>query len=418
MNLLSGVEQDFHRPQKSPGAYEWWHFDGTDNRSGYSFSIQFHAGNLFSAYYQDSLKTYWEKTKSPLVEPSQPPQAPNPSTHSVRSPLRQGFAGQAGQVPISNPPVVSPPNPLDYCGVSFRLFHKGAMTVESLQEFSQKSLKASDKNGAVLLGPNRFNWDQRGDPPSYVLTVQAPLHGGRTTVRARLFFTPHAIKMPNLSNTETPKEIGTSTHTWILAAPWCHVEGTLEWVNPEGEPLKEVAFVGTGYHDHHLGTVPLDRFVKAWHWGHARLGGEDLVYSALVLNEKEEATQTFLLSADGTQARLWRANVIISKNRRNFFWLPYQPRMEFPGAQGLRIHHRHICGDGPVQLFFEDNVRWTVEGKAVEGQGLSNYLYPPRLSNRFFFPLLKGKSLIIKLSDDTGPLPPASDDVSTTRPAL
>ncbi len=67
MNLLTGVNQDFHRPQKAPGAYEWWHFDGIDDRTGYSFSIQFFAGNLFSAYYQDSLKTYWEKTKSPLI---------------------------------------------------------------------------------------------------------------------------------------------------------------------------------------------------------------------------------------------------------------------------------------------------------------------------------------------------------------
>ncbi|HEV2352843.1 MAG TPA: hypothetical protein VGR89_01260, partial [Puia sp.] len=199
MNLLAGVEQDFHRPQKSPGAYEWWHFDGTDDKSGYSFVIQFHAGNLFSAYYQDSLKTYWEKTKSPM----------SPEI------LVKGDAG----------PSIAP-NPLDYCGVSFRLFHEGRMVAESLQEFSRKSLKAPDKHGAVLLGPNRFNWDQRGDPPSYVLTAQAPLHGGKTTVRARLFFTPNLKYNPTLPQPDIP-----STHTWVLAAPLCHVEGTFEWVD-------------------------------------------------------------------------------------------------------------------------------------------------------------------------------------------
>src|ERR1039458_3159083 len=131
MNLLSGVNQDFHRPQQAPGAYEWWHFDGTDEKNGYAFSIQFHAGNLFSAYYQDNLKTYWQKTKSPLVDPSIP-------------------SGRSGQVPQPNPSVVSPPNPLDYCGVALRVFHKDVMVGEALQEFPAKFLKASDKQGAVL----------------------------------------------------------------------------------------------------------------------------------------------------------------------------------------------------------------------------------------------------------------------------
>jgi carotenoid 1,2-hydratase len=383
MNLLSGVEQDFHRPQKLPGAYEWWHFDGTDDRSGYTFTIQFHAGNLFSAYYQDSLKTYWEKTKSPLVG------------NAIES---------------------EAPNPLDYCGVSFRLFYRGAMVVESLQEFSQKSLKASDKYGAVLLGPNRFNWDQRGDQPSYVLTVQAPIHGDRTTVRVRLFFTPNAVKITNFLGSEDPEAGGLSTHTWVLAAPWCHVEGTLEWVNREGEPLKVAAFLGEGYHDHHFGAVPPGRFIKAWHWGHARLGEENLVYSVQVPEGVGEPEQTFLLSARGSQTRLWNSGVVLSKKRWNFFGLPYKKRLDFPGCQSLRIDHSQILGDGPAHLLFGDKVRWNLEDRVLKGRGLSSYLYTPRLSSPFFFPLLKGKSLIVQTTSDTGPLPPPSDDVSTTRP--
>lgn len=155
MNLLSGVKQDFHRPQKSPGAYEWWHFDGTDDKTGLSFSLQFYAGNLFSAYYQDNLKTYWQKTKSPLMD-----------NVTVKAESLK-----------SHPSVVSPPNPLDYCGVSFRIFRKDILVGESLQEFSGAFLKASDRHGAVKLGPSRFNWDKEGNPASYVITVQSPLQG-------------------------------------------------------------------------------------------------------------------------------------------------------------------------------------------------------------------------------------------------
>ena len=385
MNLLFGVEQDYHRPQKSPGAYEWWHFDGTDEKSGYSFVIQFHAGNLFSAYYQDSLKTYWEKTKSPLVDPSTKPEAPHP-------------------------PAVSPPNPLDYCGVSFRLFHQGTSVAESFQEYSQKSLKASDKHGAVLLGPNRFNWDERGDPPSYVLTAQATIHGGKTTIRARLFFTPLLKSGPALPQPEIP-----STHTWVLAAPLCHVEGTLEWVDRDGESGKEAAFVGKGYHDHHFGSVPLDRFVESWHWGRAFRGEEVLVYSVQSPMGEAAGTEGFWLSLGPKESRNKRGPFHLSGRRRNFFWLPYSKSLEPAGDASIRVSHRQILSDGPAHLVFGDEARWGPQAPGVAG--LSQYLYTPRLSSRFFFPLLKGKSLIIQAAEDGSPLPPPSGDVSTTRPS-
>ncbi len=381
MNLLSGVNQDFHRPQQAPGAYEWWHFDGTDDKNGYAFSIQFHAGNLFSAYYQDNLKTYWQKTKSPLIDPSLQP---------------------------------TPPNPLDYCGVALRIFHKGRMIGEAFQEFPIKFLKASDKHGAVLLGPNRFNWDERGDPPSYVLTAQAPLRGGQKLLRTRLFFTPLMEKFPDLPQPEIH-----STHTWVLAAPLCHVEGTLEWCNAEGEVEKEQAFVGKGYHDHHFGSVPLDRFVKTWHWGRAFLGDETLVYSFQIPTDPQEPNEGLLLTGKGGETNIWKVAFGLSQNRRNFFWLPYQKNLEFTDADSLKINHRQILSDGPASLIFEDEVQWTKNFETLKGSGMSNYLYTPRLSSRFFFPMLKGKTSVFIQKEDA-PTPPTnnSGDVTTTRPAL
>ncbi len=382
MNLLTGVNQDFHRPQKSPGAYEWWHFDGIDDRTGYSFSIQFFAGNLFSAYYHDNLKTYWEKTKSPFVTTTAKPTA-------------------------------DAPNPLDYCGVTFRIFHKGSLIGESLQEFSGKFLKASDKQGAVLLGPNRFNWDERGDPPSYTVTVQAPVKGGRKLLRARLFFTPLLSQFPAVPQNEIH-----STHTWVLAAPLCHVEGTLQWVDSQGESEKEQPFVGKGYHDHHFGSVPLDRFVKSWHWGRAFLGEETLVYSMQIPTEGEGSPEGFLLTAGSDGIQTWQVAFEPSKNRRNFFWLPYQKKLSFTDAQSLGISHRQILSDGPVSLIFEDQFQWTTEAKTLEGRGMSNYLYAPRLSSALFFPMLKGKTIIVTPPMEPREIPPPSGDVTTTRPTL
>jgi carotenoid 1,2-hydratase len=387
MNLLSGIQQDFHRPQKSPGAYEWWHFDGADEKSGYAFSLQFFAGNLFSPYYQDSLKTYWQKTKSPL----------SPGA------LAKGNAG------ISDVPF---PNPLDYCGVAFRIFHKGRMVGEALQEFSSKFLKASDRQGAVLLGPNRFNWDEKGDPPSYVITAQVPTRGGRL-LRARLFFTPQTGDILNL-----PQPDFHSTHTWILAAPRCHVEGTLQWCDAQGEVDREQAFVGLGYHDHHFGSVPLDRFVGSWHWGRAFLGDETLVYSARTPAEGGAASG-ILLTLDPGEIQTWKVGFDLSSNRRNFFWLPYHKRIGFTGAHSLEIEHDQLLSDGPASLIFEDQVEWIKNGKGQKGIGMSNYLYTPRLSSRFFFPMLKGKTSVFIQKDGKSPSAPAGPgDVTTTRPEI
>ena len=378
MNLLSGIEQDFHRPQKSPGAYEWWHFDGTDEKNGYAFSIQFFAGNLTSAYYQDSLKTYWQKTKSPLIDSGSMPQ---------------------------------PPNPTDFCGVAFRIFHNGRLAGEALQEFSSHFLKASEKQSAVMLGPNRFNWDESGDPPSYVLTVQAPIRGGKKLLRARLFFTPEMGNIPNLPKPEIP-----STHTWVLAAPRCHVEGTLEWCDTAGEVVKKQGFLGRGYRDHHYGSVPLDRFVKAWHWGRAYLGDETLIYSVQCPADHQDSAHGLFLTGPQKDIQVWDVAYNLSQNRRNFFWLPYQKTLGFTDIHSLKIKHQKILSDGPASLIFEDLIEWTQNGATQKGAGMSNYLYTPRLSNRLFFPMLKGKTTVYSQRDEIQ-LPADPGDVTTSRPS-
>jgi carotenoid 1,2-hydratase len=204
----------------------------------------------------------------------------------------------------------------------------------------------------------------------------------------------------------------------VLAAPLCRVEGTFQWVDANGETQKEETFVGKGYHDHHFGSVPLDRFVKSWHWGRAYLGDETFVYSVQTPTDAREPLEGFLLTAGPGGTGAWRVAFQLSKNRRNFFWLPYSKVLQFTDAQSLRIEHRQILGDGPVSLLLDDKVNWISGAKTLEGKGLSNYLYTPRLSSRFFFPMLKGKTTLVSRPQEAGDVPPPSGEVTTTRPNL
>jgi len=387
MNLLSGVNQDFHRAPKSPGAYEWWHFDATDEKTDTSFSLQFFAGNLFSAYYQDNLKTYWQKTKSPLTT--------------------------GGSAPEEN----LAPNPMDYCGVAFRIFHQDNLVGESLEEFSGKFLKASDRYAAVKLGPSRFNWDESGNPASYVITVQSPLRGAKGYLRARLFFTPLLAEIPGLPVPEMP-----STHTWVLAAPLCHVEGTLQWCGASGDVEKEEGFIGKGYHDHHWGSVPLDRFVKSWHWGRAFVGEKTFIYSVQVpINENEKTESVVLALEKNKLENITRTSgVQLIGQRHNFFWLPYAEKLSFDHLSPVKVKHNQILSDGPVSLILKDDVEWKTSEKTYKGSGISNYLYTPRLSSRLFFPMLKAKTTVYTQADEmkTPSINQPGGDVFTDRSAL
>jgi carotenoid 1,2-hydratase len=299
--------------------------------------------------------------------------------------------------------------------VAFRIFHKDHLVGEACQEFSHSFLKASDHQSAVLLGPNRFNWDAHGDPPSYVVTIQAPVRGGRKLLRARLFFTPQTDTIPTLPAPAIP-----STHTWVLTAPLCHVEGTLQWCNAGGEVEKEQGFVGKGYHDHHWGSVPLDRFVKSWHWGRAFIGDKTLVYSVQTPQGENESSESIVAVFDKNRPILLRRDITtqLGPTRRNFFWLPFTKHITLADTFTLNLDHDTVLNDGPVTLIFKDKVEWKSGGEVLNGSGLSNYLYAPRLSSSFFFPMLKGKTTVYCPQEGMPPPPDPSGDVSTERPNL
>jgi carotenoid 1,2-hydratase len=288
---------------------------------------------------------------------------------------------------------------------------------ESLQEFSSQFLKASDHHGAVKLGPSRFNWDENGDPASYIITVQSPLQGRKGYLRARLFFTPLLKEIPCLP----PPEIH-STHTWVLAAPLCHVEGTLQWCNALGEVVKEEGFIGKGFHDHHWGSVPLDRFIKSWHWGRAFIGDKTLIYSVQTPINKNEKTESILLvlKKEKVETISRTTQALIHNDRHNFFWLPYGKSLLLNDSHSLKINHADILSDGPVSLVFQDEIELKSSEGFLKGLGISHYLYTPRLSSRFFFPMLKARTTVYTQPDESsaGSINKPSGDVFTDRSTL
>jgi carotenoid 1,2-hydratase len=183
---------------------------------------------------------------------------------------------------------------------------------------------------------------------------------------------------------------------------------------------KEQGFVGKGYHDHHWGSVPLDRFVKSWHWGRAFIGDKTLVYSVQTPQEENETPESIVAVFDKNKPILLRRDITtqLGPTRRNFFWLSYTKQITLSDTFTLNLEHDTVLNDGPVALIFKDKVAWKSGGEDLKGSGLSNYLYAPRLSSSFFFPMLKGKTTVYSPQEGVPPPPDPGEDVSTERPSL
>jgi hypothetical protein len=161
--------------------------------------------------------------------------------------------------------------------------------------------------------------------------------------------------------------------------------------------------------------VPLERFVSAWHWGRAFFEDQAVLYSVQLPADPKEGPEGTLvfLSHGKAEAVCHTQRLELSRKGRNFFLLPFHRAIRFQSSPTLRIEHQEVLSDGPLSLVFRDQVSFE-GGQGVEG--LSHFLYPPRLSNPLFFPMLKGRTEFIRRPADLTP-PPSSGDVTTSRPS-
>ena len=200
------------------------------------------------------------------------------------------------------------------------------------------------------------------------------------------------------------------------------MEGTLQWCNPLGEVEKEEGFIGKGFHDHHWGSVPLDRFIKSWHWGRAFIDDKTLIYSVRTPINKNEKTESILLvlKKEKVETISRTTQALIHNGRHNFFWLPYEKRLVLNDSHSLKINHADILSDGPVSLVFRDQIELKSSEEFLKGFGISHYLYTPRLSSRFFFPMLKARTTVYTRPDKLpiGSINQPGGDVFTDRSAL
>lgn len=332
MNIISDISKDTQTPKPKPGSYEWWYFDAmTDD--GYSIVVIFYDGNPFSRRYIQAL----QNKKSP----------------------------KAGEYPAISISVYKDSKPLFYA-------------FEELNA-ADSHFSEQEPNGSV--GANSFTAIRSGSATSYKVTLNQSVPNG-DTIKANLVFKDRL--KGDLSGSDFNRISNTSEHTWNLVMPICRVEGE---VATSGYYQEQFQFSGTGYHDHNTGFEPMKESFTEWYWGRYHLENQVLVYYLMNINGKWDK-QAWLISDFG-EVHPFTKKAELKNKGLSIFGLDSARSIEFNGSeQQLFIQKDKILDNGPFYQRFEGGLLFNNEGAIEQGRGISEYIYPSRIYNKFFWPIV------------------------------
>ena len=302
----AGIENDGFRDPHGPGAHEWWYFDATDPASGSAIVIIFFRGIPFS-----------------------------------------GRRQKHRDLPADRFPAVA-----------FSLY--GPERTEQYFVNLHDSVRIDPDRMGITVGNNRARYEGG----AYRITIDDELLDGRP-MRAEFRFEPeHAV-----ASHRNPLSGGEPPHSWVLAAPRCHVSSSLP-------------FSGTGYHDHNIGNRSLQDQFRHWRWGRAHFTDETFVF----------------YEADGQSTFAHR--VVDEQTARNLYGVRYARAFRVETDRGAyRVEQSRIVDNGPFYLRMLSRFT-SPAGETVTG--FSEVLRPRALNWRWFWPLLDSRVRPFRSGDRVG----------------
>jgi carotenoid 1,2-hydratase len=332
MKIISDFSKDIQTVKPLPGSYEWWYFDAV-SADGYCIVVIFYEGNPFSKRYIEAIQKNDSKKASAFP------------------------------------------------ALSISLYHKGKPIFysfdEVLPEFS--SFSASQPKGSV--GACSFFGEKIDQQITYAIRLNQKLPSG-DSLKGELIFQSDVFEDKNFDIAdESPSE--NSRHTWNLVQPKAGVHGRLEL---KGHENKEIVFSGVGYHDHNLGFEPMKDSFDEWYWGRYHFKESTLIY--YIMHEKGTwDKRAWLIDSAGTVSEAKR--ILLKEEGLSFFGLKSARVIELEG-DGFKIHLQKdvMVDNGPFYQRFSGRAILKGEKGIDQARGISEYIYPARIYQKLFWPLV------------------------------
>ncbi|MEX2457284.1 MAG: hypothetical protein WD381_08200, partial [Balneolaceae bacterium] len=328
MQILSDYTKDIRSPKPAPGSYEWWYFDAISDDGLYSIVVIFYDGNPFSRRY-----------------------------------ITNG--GQASDFPAISISVYKNDRPIFY----------GFEEVEPYEaHFSDELPKGNVKE-------NRFSGGVKNGELSYSLELHQILPSG-DKLDAELTFRSAQDSFNEFGSAESNND----GHIWNLVQPKCTVTGD---ITISGYTSESFEFEGTGYHDHNVGSEPMKESFTEWYWGRFHLDNAMLVYYLMHENGSWK-NKAWLLNDDGEVESLSEdRGISLSGFEKTFWGLNTARKIESTGGSDkFLIQQEEMIDSGPFYQRFRSKLILHKGDEIIQSRGISEYIYPERIYQRLFWPLV------------------------------
>jgi hypothetical protein len=316
---------------RSPGGYEWWHFDAEDAQQDIQIVGVLAQGYPFHPGY---LRRYFRY---------------------LRAPTRR-----------------LPPLPQQYPCAHFAVYRGGRLLHQFINCYSAGSLIAHTQRPQVSLGPNEFVGGPElmlslSGAPSVPTALGAKVHS-QQRLGGQFNFSPLLTMPPFERIIRWPQLRGGGQHHWVLTSPLCAVRGTIRCNGAA------IDFNGLGYHDHRYGTAPAGACLKRGLRG--RVVFDDTVCAFHFARSAHQSLPDDIHLLECTQAGVHECRIggiSADWSARTGWMLRYPRRVDF--ADVLRLENPKVLDSSPwkVRLLYQAQHR----GRA--GRALCEIDYPRRL---------------------------------------
>ncbi len=321
------------------GSYEWIYFDLISEENDYSLVIILY--NRFPFYY-DYIKSYYNFKKGNLIK----------------------------KITSKNFPAVS-----------FCLYKKNKKIANLHYIFESRSLIINEN----VISYNDNVIFTRSDNNSYNLHFKLKYPYRRLNINAD-------IRISNGFSTGKEKNIYSEPvkHFWKHNLIKYYASAEISVIS-QNKLKQKISFSGTGYNDQNWGLNPIPADIKNWYWG--RFHKYDYTFIYLITEGLSGNYNKYFGLYKGTDCLKESSDFEFIKNESyNYFHLKYGKEIKIINDSFSLINTNRIKLDnGPFYIRFLAEYKIRYENLNFEGRGISEYLYPPRLTKIFFKPFINLK---------------------------
>ncbi len=342
MIIETNYQNDIPVKKSGTGSYEWWYFDGEDNKGEYQFVVIFYEGCPFSPDYIRISEKHPEHINS--------------------------FADEHPAISIS-------------------VYRNGKPIFYSLAEYSKSEAIFNRDKISIKVGKNTLEGFIENGQLVFALRLEEVLPTGEKFSGILRFSSP--VPQDGLLTSE-PHNHTTKSHSWNLTQPKAFVKGVIS-INQKDRHEKPIIFEGIGYHDHNIGSEPMRNAFKDWYWGRVHFDDMTLVYYFMNQHDKI-VPMAWLIGPDNASIINETVDIKIDGNKTNSFFLSSGRRIviNFKNRK-VQLNAEDVLDSGPFYYRFNVSARLTStdEEENQLTSGIAEYIRPERIRKRLFWPLIR-----------------------------